>query len=528
MNRKLRASRLGFWVLLASSTLTTGLSLPAIALTRPPSPTPISATKQFAQPLADTQAPAQVISDASPASLEANPALAIAPTPPLAEPGTSPERSAEATPDTSVVGPQPTASSPQPLSQYLTEQPSQSATDLTGQTAQTAQAPRLPSDSPVFREPRESIDSFKFSIFNWITEPTALQGSARRRVVSTSIKTTGIAILGSAIASLGGDTHIGLTLEGGENILAFDLGLISASENPRSGFGANIFNQRSYLGAYLNGDNELDLPNGDTPWLHRLGIGAEYYLPFADNFESAIGLTYQRVSIRDDAFTNDVFAVDEDGNALTIDDDGIDDLLSFNFSAVLDNRVRPAPFLTVDGDILRFGLNQGFNLGEAGNAFTQITGNYTHYMPLRLFAFDDGPRVLILNVQGGIGLGDTPSYEGFNLGGRNSVRGYSSGEISTAASFLQATAEYRFPVAQLEFRGRPVFLRGVLFADFATDFGTADEVVGNPAGNRDKPGDGFGFGVGLHTILGSLYNRIEVGIADEGGVDVIFSFGDRF
>ena len=520
MNQKLRASRLGFWVLLASSALTTGWSLPAIALTQPPSPTNLSAAKQFSQPLAD---PAQSLSDASAAS----PALAIAPTPTLADP--SSQQSTEVTSDAPVVAPQATPASPQPLSQYLTEQPSQAATDLTVVTDLTAQAPpTIPSNSPVFREPRESIDSFKFSIFNWITEPTALQGSARRRVVSTSIKTTGIAVLGSAIASLGGNTHVGLTLEGGENILAFDLGLISASENPRSGFGANIFNQRSYLGAYLNGDNELDLPNGDTPWLHRLGIGAEYYLPFADNFESAIGLTYQRVSIRDDAFTNDVFAVDEAGNALTVDDDGIDDLLSFNFSAVLDNRVRPAPFLTVDGDILRFGLNQGFNLGDEGNAFTQITGNYTHYMPLRLFAFDDGPRVLILNVQGGIGLGDVPSYEGFNLGGRNSVRGYSSGEISTAASFLQATAEYRFPVAQLEFRGRPVFLRGVLFADFATDFGTADEVVGNPAGNRDKPGDGLGFGVGLHTILGSLYNRIEVGIPDEGGVDVIFSFGDRF
>lgn len=410
---------------------------------------------------------------------------------------------------------------PQPLTDYLVEQPSQSAQDLTAQAP--AERPR-----PLIREAREDIDSFKFSVFNWIAEPTALQGTARRRPVSTSIKSTGIALLGSAVLAINDNSHLGLVLEAGENILAFDLGFISADENPRSGFGVNVFNQRSHQGAYLNGDNELDLPNDETPWLHRLGLGAEYYLPFADNFESAIGLTYQRVSLRDDPFTSDVFAFDEDGNALTVDGDGIDDLLTLNLSAVLDNRIRPTPTLTVGGDVLRFGVNQGFNLGEEDNTYTQIVGNYTHYLPLRLFAFDDGPRILILNVQGGIGLGDVPSYEGFNLGGRNSVRGYSGGELSTAASFLQATAEYRFPVAQLEFRNRPVFLRGVLFADFASDLGTADDVVGEPAVVRDKPGDGFGFGFGLHTIAGDLYNRLELGFSDDGDVDLIFTFGDRF
>jgi len=423
-----------------------------------------------------------------------------------------------------------------PLTDHLQTQPSNQASDLAPaestdalSSTSLAQVPPTAGQAGqpgVFREPRENIDSVRFSVFNWLAPTTVLQGPERRRVVTTSIKTTGLALVGSVVAPLGEDTHLGLVLEGGTTILAFDLGLISASEQPRSGFGANIFGQRSELGTYVNGENEIDLPNGEDAWIHRLGGGVEYYLPFADNFESAFGVSYQRVSVRDDFFSDSIFAEDEEGNALTVDSDGIDDLLTLNFAATLDNR--NSPNLTTSGSLLRFGVNQGFNLGEEENSYTQFVGYYAQYIPLNLFGFDEGPRVLILNLQGGLGLGDVPSYEGFNIGGRSSVRGYSSGEISTAASFLQATAEYRFPVAQFQVRNRPVLMRGVLFAEFATDFGTADQVIGEPAVARDKPGDGFGFGAGLHTVLGDFFNRFEIGIADDGGVDVILTFGDRF
>ncbi|MBD1912727.1 MULTISPECIES: BamA/TamA family outer membrane protein [unclassified Leptolyngbya] len=432
------------------------------------------------------------------------------------------------------------------LEAYLETQPSDAAGDLApvtpssdelaqsgstedsqptrvAQTSDTFGQPGLPG---VFREAREDIDSPTFSLFNWLAPTSALRGPERRRVVSTSIKTTGLALVGSFVTPLGANTHAGLVVEAGTSILAFDLGFISATEQPRSGFGANIFGQRSHLGTYVNGDNEIDLPNGDTAWIHRLGGGVEYYRPFADNLETAIGVSYQRVSVRDDFFSDNIFAEDDEGNALTVDSDGIDDLLTLNFAATYDTRNNSD--LTTSGSLARFGINQGFNLGEEDNAYTQVMGYYTQYIPVNFFGFDEGPQVLILNVQGGIGLGDVPSYEGFNLGGRTSVRGYSGGEISTAASFFQATAEYRFPVAQFRFREDSVRMRGLLFADYATDFGTADQVIGQPAEARDKPGDGFGFGVGLHTTVGNFYNRFELGIADSGDVDVIFTFGDRF
>lgn len=423
-----------------------------------------------------------------------------------------------------------------PLETYLLGQASSHASDLSSETsplsgpsqtepvAQTSDTFGQPGLPGIFREPREDVDSLTFSLFNWVIPTTVLQGPERRRVVTTSIKTTGLALLGSVIVPLGENTHAGLVLEGGESILAFDLGFISASEQPRSGFGANIFGQTSELGTYVNGDNEVNLPNGETAWIHRLGGGVEYYLPFADNFESAFGVSYQNVSVGDDFFS-DNFAEDEDGNALTVDSDGTDNLLTLNFAATYDTR--NTPDLTTRGSLARFGVNQGFNL-DADNAYTQFLGYYTQYIPVDFFSFDEGPDVLILNVQGALGLGDVPSYEGFNVGGRSSVRGYASGGISTSASFLQATAEYRFPVAQFNFRNNPVRMRGLVFADFATDLGTADQVIGEPAVVRDKPGDGFGFGIGLHTTLDDFYNRFELGIADSGDVDVIFTFGDRF
>ena len=533
MNQRVFASRLAFLLLLTCGAM--GMST-ARAIATPME----EAAKQFSQ----TTQPSMAIAPTANTNSEPQGTIATSKLDETIHPTNSPA-TATTEPEPSVVAQASPETEATTLAEFLTTSASTSANDLGRQEqldevglAIAATVPELAQAQPtgpanaqppaVIQDPREGTDSITISLFNWLTEPTSLQGALRRRAVTTSIKSGGLAILGSVIVPLGENSHLGLVVEGGESIFAFDLGFISASENPRSGFGANIFNQRSFLGAYRFGDDDVDLPNGETPWIHRLGAGVEYYLPFADNFESAIGLTYQRVSVRDDMFTSDVFAEDEEGNALTVDSDGIDDLLTLNFLAVLDNRVRPTPALTVDGNVLRFGVNQGFNLGDESNAYTQIVGNYTEYLPLPLFRFDEGPRVLILNVQGGIGLGDVPSYEGFNLGGRSSVRGYSGGEISTASSFLQATAEYRFPVAQFQFRNRPVFLRGALFTEFATDFGTADEVIGEPAEARDKPGDGFGFGVGLHTILGSLYNRIELGISDDGDVDFIFTFGDRF
>ena len=69
---------------------------------------------------------------------------------------------------------------------------------------------------------------------------------------------------------------------------------------------------------------------------------------------------------------------------------------------------------------------------------------------------------------------------------------------------------------------------GALFADFATDLGTGSSVPGNPAGVRDKPGSGFGYGLGvrINSPLGPI--RVDYGFNDEGEGRFHFGIGERF
>ena len=113
-----------------------------------------------------------------------------------------------------------------------------------------------------------------------------------------------------------------------------------------------------------------------------------------------------------------------------------------------------------------------------------------------------------------------PPYEAFVLGGVNSVRGYAEGALGAGRSFLQATAEYRFPIVSI--------IGGVAFLDVGTDLGTASDVPGNPAGVRDKPGTGFGYGLGLRiqSPLGPI--RVDFALNDEGENRFHFGIGQRF
>lgn len=377
--------------------------------------------------------------------------------------------------------------------------------------------------SPIAQVPAvydfEQGNALRFRLASDLPDPTALQSSLRRRVVRTTIQSTGLSAVASLRQPLSADSYIHLAVVGGTTALGADLGVVFGN------FGANVFSQRSHLGAFKGGDRDVDLPTGDTPWIHRLGGGVEYTFSIGSEIASALGVSYQRVSVRDDFFSDNIFPRDEDGNRFTLENNGIDDLVSVDFVAAVDRRNDGA--YSTEGSLLRFGASQGF-LIDTDDAFTRFMGSYTHYLPLNLFGFDRGPRTLVLNVQAGTILGDVPPYIGFNLGGNNSVRGFSGGGISTGSSFIQATAEYRFPVARLNLFNRDIDLRGILFIDYANDLGTADDVIGEPAIARDKPGDGFGFGAGLQARTPLGFGRLEFGFTDTGESRLIATFGDRF
>ncbi|MBW4519201.1 MAG: BamA/TamA family outer membrane protein [Scytolyngbya sp. HA4215-MV1] len=418
----------------------------------------------------------------------------------------------------------------------LTQVPiSTRASDLLAQefpTPSTTEPTSPPPESP--SEPTSTTPAVQprkgFSIHpgSGIVAPSALQGVTRpRTVLNGSHYDSGFSVTGNARLWVGENQSFLLDAIGGDNILGLDLSYIYATQSPREGFAINAFTQRSESPAFQNGDRDVDLPNGDTPLLHRLGGGIEYFRPLGKKLDAALGINYQRVSVRDSLFTSDVFRVDELGNRLTESRDGQDDLLTVNLAAVYDTSddyIEPT-----QGSRIRLGADQAIPVGNASISFTRLSGSVSQFIPLNLFGFTAGPRTLALNFQAGTIIGDVPPYEAYNLGGSESVRGYSKGEVGSGSSFIQATAEYRFPIFSFAVKERKIDVGGVLFVDYATDLGTADEVTGNPAEARDKPGDGLGFGAGLRarTPIGLL--RLEFALNDNGDSEVHFVLGgDRF
>lgn len=112
-----------------------------------------------------------------------------------------------------------------------------------------------------------------------------------------------------------------------------------------------------------------------------------------------------------------------------------------------------------------------------------------------------GPARLRLSGKGGAIVGDLPPYEAFPIGGTNSVRGYAEGGLGSGRNFMVGTCEVHFPLIDP--------LQGCLFMDYGSDLGSGTTVPGDPAGVRQKPGVGYGYGAGVRidTPIGPL--RLE-------------------
>ena len=307
----------------------------------------------------------------------------------------------------------------------------------------------------------------------------------------------------------------------------------------RTSYTVNLFRRRTISLVFDGGKPEVNLPNGDRPRVLRTGGGITFNRPLDRNpfkraeWNASLGLQYQRVSIRD--ADGKLSRRDSLGNLLSFDPSGKDDLITARLGFVRDRRNN---FLTpTSGSVLSFSTEQSVPLGSGSILFNRLRANYSFYIPVRLTRLTPGcrnrplkigekpptggcPQALAFNLQGGTVLGDLPPYEAFPLGGTNSVRGYDEGYVGSGRSYLQATAEYRFPVFSV--------ISGALFIDGATDLGTGKNVPGNPAGVRGKPGSGFGYGIGVRvqSPLGPI--RIDFGINDQGGNNIRFGFGERF
>ncbi|MGJ3246981.1 MAG: BamA/TamA family outer membrane protein [Elainellaceae cyanobacterium] len=365
-------------------------------------------------------------------------------------------------------------------------------------------------------------------------EPSVLQGPTLPRPVTTHpLRFSAFRLpLRFGTLNLGGnDQDLLLSVIGGLRVGGVDLTFSDpwiAGTSPQTGYGLNGFALGYISPIFTGGPRDIELAGGETPWVHRWGGGAQITREFSDTSSAALGISYQRVTVRDDLFIlgSDLVTEDELGNPLTISEDGRDDLLTLNFAYFLDRRDRP--IYPTDGFRFRFGTDQSIPVGEADILHNRLSANYVQFVPLNLFGFDEGPRTLILNVQGGTVIGDLPPYEAFTLGGSSSVRGFPAGDVGSGRSFVQATAEYRFPILSFRIFGEEIPLRGSLFFDVASDLGSDETVVGRPAEVRDKPGFGFGGGPGILAESPFGLVRFEVGFGSEGDTVLHFNVGDRF
>ncbi|MEJ6483304.1 outer membrane protein assembly factor [Nostoc punctiforme UO1] len=284
-----------------------------------------------------------------------------------------------------------------------------------------------------------------------------------------------------------------------------------ATNPDRLGYTVNGFRNRELSETF---DDKIKLANGDKVREGQIGGSVSLQRPI-DNWNTSLGLNYTRTSIRDRQ--GNITPTDAQGNPLSASGTGVDDLTTVSFTATKDQRDNPLN--PTQGSVLSLSTEQSIPIGQGNISLNRLKANYSQYLPVQLFNTKQ-PQVFAVNLQAGTVIGNLPPYESFNLGGSNSVRGYDSGDVGSGRSYVLASAEYRFPVLPI--------LGGVLFADFASDLGSGDTVLGDPAGVRDKPGYGFGYGAGvrLNSPLGLI--RADYGINDQGESKVHLGIGQRF
>lgn len=319
--------------------------------------------------------------------------------------------------------------------------------------------------------------------------------------------------------NLGGNNQkLGLDVQVGERELLFDLNFTDpwlAGDPNRTSFTANIFNRSLF--SYI-----FDTPIGigvenSSPRINRLGTGFSFSRPLGPATTASLGLRFERVSITNSS-NNAISATDSLGNPLSASGTGQDDLLLLQFAYATDQRDNPIK--PSSGSVFRIATEQSIPVGLGSVFLNRVRASYSYFMPVKFLNFSEGTQALAFNIQAGTVIGTLPPYEAFQLGGSNSVRGWDEGKIGSGRSFGIFSAEYRFPVFNI--------VGGVLFFDYGTDLGSASSVPGNPAGARNKPGNGAGYGIGVRvqSPLGSI--RVDYGIGSNGGTQFSFGLGEKF
>ena len=180
----------------------------------------------------------------------------------------------------------------------------------------------------------------------------------------------------------------------------------------------------------------------------------------------------------------------------------------------LNNSVNPT-----SGNKLTFGSEQFISMGDNSPTFNRFRATYAFFIPARFINLTKGCRskqsakedclqTVGFELKGGSIIGELPPYEAFCMGGNSSVRGWGACDLAVSKSFVEGTAEYRFPIWKM--------ISGALFADAGSSLGSQAQVPGKPGMLLKKQGSGFslGGGIGVKTPIGPL--RLDVASKDFG------------
>ncbi len=188
----------------------------------------------------------------------------------------------------------------------------------------------------------------------------------------------------------------------------------------------------------------------------------------------------------------------------------------------LNNSINPT-----SGNKFSFGTEQFISMGKNSPTFNRMKATYSHFIPTKLINLtkeckstdansEDCPQAIGFQFKAGTILGELPPYEAFCMGGTSSVRGWGSCDLAVSRSFVEGTAEYRFPVWRM--------ISGAFFVDAGSDLGSQKNVPGKPGKLLQKSGSGFslGGGVGVKTPIGPL--RLDIASKDLSG-DLRYTLG---
>jgi outer membrane protein insertion porin family len=131
---------------------------------------------------------------------------------------------------------------------------------------------------------------FSFGFGSSIADPTALQGATRRRVSSAaSVRAAVFPVAVNFQQGFGPTQRILFETVADPQSLGFDLSYTTVPDILPGAFSVQAQWQSSFNGAFQDGETSVELPDGDDPWVRRLGGGVEYLQPVTPALDIAVG-----------------------------------------------------------------------------------------------------------------------------------------------------------------------------------------------------------------------------------------------